>query len=97
LAANNFMYWELLRVACQRSLLTFDFGRSKVGSGSYFFKTQWNMQERPLPYQFYLVRRRKLPNFSPANPNFRFAIALWKRFPLSVTKTLGPALVRFFP
>src|SRR2546425_2697814 len=47
-AANNFMYWEVLRAACERGLRTFDFGRSKLGTGSYFFKTQWNMRKRPL-------------------------------------------------
>ncbi len=96
-AANNFLYWELIREACQRGLRTFDFGRSKVGSGSHFFKTQWSMEEKPLPYQYYLVRRKTLPNYSPANPRFKFAIALWKRAPLSLSKAIGPALVRLFP
>jgi FemAB-related protein (PEP-CTERM system-associated) len=95
--ANNFLYWELMREACQRGLRTYDFGRSKVGTGSHFFKTQWNMQEKPLPYQYYLVRRKALPNFSPANPRFKFAIALWKHVPLPMTKAIGPALVRLFP
>jgi FemAB-related protein (PEP-CTERM system-associated) len=94
---NNFMYWEVMRVACESGLRTFDFGRSKLGTGSYFFKTQWNMRERPLPYQFYLVRRKTLPNFSPANPSFKLATSIWKRIPLPVTKTLGPSLVRLFP
>jgi FemAB-related protein (PEP-CTERM system-associated) len=96
-AANNFMYWEVLRTACERGLRTFDFGRSKLGTGSYFFKTQWNMRTRPLPYQFYLVRRKNLPNFSPANPSFKLATSLWRRIPLPLTKTLGPSLVRLFP
>ena len=96
-AANNFMYWEVFRSACERGLKTFDFGRSKVGTGSYFFKTQWNMQERPLPYQFFLVRRKSMPNFSPVNPKFKLATDVWKRIPLPLTKALGPALVRLFP
>jgi FemAB-related protein (PEP-CTERM system-associated) len=96
-AANNFMYWEVFRSACERGLKTFDFGRSKLGTGSYFFKTQWNMRERPLPYQFFLVRRKDLPNFSPVNPKFKLATDIWKRIPLPLTKMLGPALVRLFP
>jgi FemAB-related protein (PEP-CTERM system-associated) len=96
-AANNYMYWEVLRSACERGLRSYDFGRSKLGTGSYFFKTQWSMRERPLPYQFYLVRRKNLPNFSPANPRFKLATEIWKRIPFSLTKTLGPALVRLFP
>lgn len=96
-AANNFMYWEMLRNACEEGLHTFDFGRSKLGTGSYFFKTQWNMRERPLPYQYYLVKGRRLPNFSPVNPRFKVATDVWKRIPLPITKALGPSLVRLFP
>jgi hypothetical protein len=83
--------------ALEAGVRQFDFGRSKLGSGSYAFKTQWNMRERPLPYQFFLVRRKNMPNFSPANPRFKFAISLWKALPLPVTRVLGPAMVRAFP
>jgi FemAB-related protein (PEP-CTERM system-associated) len=96
-AANNFMYWEVMRTALEAGIRHFDFGRSKLGSGSYTFKTQWNMQERPLPYQFFLVRRKSLPNFSPANPKFKLAISVWKSMPFALTKVLGPAVVHLFP
>ena len=96
-AANNFMYWEVMKRALEMGVRYFDFGRSKLGSGSYAFKTQWNMRERALPYQFALVRRRSLPNFSPANPKFKLAISVWKSMPFGLTKVLGPALVQLFP
>ncbi len=96
-AANNFMYWDVMTRAMQAGLRYFDFGRSKVGTGAYAFKTQWNMREHPLPYQFFLVRRKDMPNFSPANPRFQAAISLWKRIPLPLTKIVGPSLVRLFP
>ena len=32
LAANDFKYWELMRMACARGLKTFDYGRSKQGT-----------------------------------------------------------------
>src|SRR5262249_20417165 len=97
LAANNFMYYEVMRRAIEDGLKHFDFGRSKLGSGSYAFKTTWNMRERPLPYRFFLVRRKSLPNFSPANPKFKLAISLWRSLPFPVTKVVGPAIVRAFP
>ena len=96
-AANNFMYWELLESARQRGIRNFDFGRSKRDTGAYEFKSAWGMRERPLPYQFYLVRRKDMPDFSPANPRFNTAIELWKRIPFPVTKAIGPALVKLFP
>lgn len=97
LAANNFMYWEVMKRALEMGVRYYDFGRSKIGSGSYAFKTQWNMRERPLPYQFYLVRRKDMPNFSPANPKFKFFISAWRSMPFALTKMLGPALVQLFP
>jgi FemAB-related protein (PEP-CTERM system-associated) len=96
-AANNFMYWEVMKRALEMGIRHFDFGRSKLGSGSYTFKTQWNMRERPLPYQFALVRRTSLPNFSPANPKFKLAISIWKSMPFELTKVIGPAVVHLFP
>src|SRR5215472_4218692 len=39
LAANNFMYSELINWAGQRGFRTFDFGRSKKGTGSFAFKS----------------------------------------------------------
>lgn len=97
LAANNFMYWEVMRRAAEGGIRQYDFGRSKLGTGAHAFKTQWGMRERPLPYQFYLVRRKTMPNFSPANPRFRLGVNLWKRLPLGAANVLGPRLVRLFP
>ena len=96
-AANNFMYWEVMKQGIETGIRYFDFGRSKLGSGAYDFKTQWNMRERPLPYQFFLVRRKSMPNFSPANPKFKAAIAVWRAMPFALTKMIGPTVVKLFP
>jgi len=97
LAANNFMYWELIRRAGEQGFRTFDFGRSKKGTGAFAFKSQWNMNAEQLDYQVFLVKRKTVPNFSPVNPKFEMAIRLWQNLPLSVTKWLGPSAVRLFP
>ena len=97
LAANNFMYWEVMRRAVEQGIRYYDFGRSKLGTGAHAFKTQWGMRERPLPYQFYLVRRKTMPNFSPVNPKFRLGVNLWKRMPQKAANAIGPSLVRLFP
>jgi FemAB-related protein (PEP-CTERM system-associated) len=96
-AANNFMYWEIMRSAIEKGIRYYDFGRSKLNTGSHFFKTQWNMREYPLPYHFLLVRRAEKPNFSPANSRFRPAIDLWKRIPVPLAKLIGPQLIKLFP
>src|SRR5262249_9784069 len=56
LAANNFMYWTLMRDAALEGFRFFDFGRSKKGTGAFTFKTQWNMNIEELQYQILLVR-----------------------------------------
>jgi len=97
LAANNFMYWELMKSAINQGIRRFDFGRSKKNTGAYHFKSAWNMQVDPLKYQVFMVRRRNPPNFSPANPTFALATNLWSRMPLKATTWLGPHVVRWFP
>jgi FemAB-related protein (PEP-CTERM system-associated) len=96
-AANNFMYWQVMKRGMETGARFFDFGRSKLNTGAYAFKTQWNMRQRPLPYQFFLVRRKTMPNFSPENPKFEASIALWRAMPVGLTKMLGPKVIRWFP
>ena len=97
LAANNFMYWQLMKRAIESGLSVFDFGRSKKGTGAFAFKSQWNMNAEPLDYQVFLVRRKTTPNFSPVNPKFELATRLWKRMPFWLTLRVGPHVVRWFP
>lgn len=97
LGPNTFMYFEHLRWAGQSGLRLFDFGRSKKGTGVFEFKRHWNTVQRELPYEMLLIKRKSLPNFSPANPKFELAIRVWQRLPLIVTRLAGPALIRLFP
>ena len=97
LAANNFMYWELIKWAGEHGFQSFDFGRSKKGTGAFAFKSQWNMNTESLGYQVFLVNRKTVPNFSPVNPKFEMVIRLWQNLPFAVTKWLGPSAVRLFP
>lgn len=97
LAANNFMYAELMKIAAEEGLRKFDFGRSKKGTGAYAFKTQWNMDIEPLTYQVHLVLRKELPNFNPLNPKFELAARCWRKIPLGLATWAGPKIVKWFP
>jgi len=92
--AFDFMYWEVMRRACDRGLTLFDYGRSKVGTGSYSFKKNWGFTPQPLNYQYHLVRSREIPEVNPLNPKYRLFIALWKRLPIPVANRIGPLLSR---
>jgi FemAB-related protein (PEP-CTERM system-associated) len=94
---NNFMYWELMRSAAARGCSSFDFGRSKRGSGSYEFKRGWGMTETALPYNFLLLGAQSMPDLNPMNPKFKWLIETWKRLPLGFTKLIGPMIVKYLP
>lgn len=91
---NDFMYWELMRRASERGVRIFDYGRSKVDSGSYRFKKHWGFAPEPLFYEYYLVRAKTMPDISPVNPKYRSFIELWRRIPLPVARLIGPMLAR---
>lgn len=96
-AVNDFMYWELLCHAAKAGYRTFDFGRSREGTGAYNFKRHWGFEPMPLPYQYVLLDDSRMPNLSPSNPKMHFAVEAWKRMPLPLTKLVGPLLTRYLP
>ena len=95
LAANDFLYWEVMRRAAAEGIKVFDYGRSKRDTGSYRFKKHWGFEPEPLHYEYYLVRSKAMPNLSPTNPKYRLFIAVWKRLPLFLSRMLGPRLARY--
>ena len=94
LAANDFMYWEVMRRACERGCRLYDFGRSKQGTGAYDFKRYWGFEPKPLAYQFRLAAGRDIPDLNPLNPKLRAFVEVWKKLPLAVAERLGPPIVR---
>jgi hypothetical protein len=81
--------------AREKGCRLFDYGRSKKGTGAYDFKTYWGFEPEQLHYEYYLVKRKQMPNLSPTNPRFGKAIELWRRLPLKVTQVLGPPVAKY--
>lgn len=94
LAANVFVYWEVMRRACERGYRLFDFGRSKVGTGAFAFKKNWGFTPEPLHYQYKLLSGQDIPDQNPLNPKYRLLIAAWKKLPLPLANLIGPPIVR---
>ncbi|MEM9386302.1 MAG: FemAB family XrtA/PEP-CTERM system-associated protein [Pseudomonadota bacterium] len=95
LYANDFMYWSVMRDAARSAAVrVFDYGRSKVGTGSYDFKRHWGFEPTPLYYEYHLVRAKSMPNLSPTNPKYRLFISAWKRLPNALARRIGPLLAR---
>jgi FemAB-related protein (PEP-CTERM system-associated) len=93
-AGNDFMYWELMRRACERGYKTFDFGRSKRNTGSFDFKRNWGFEPQPLHYEYQLHRARAVPDHNPLNPKYRIFIDAWQKLPLPLANLIGPHIVR---
>ncbi|ADE16289.1 FemAB-related protein, PEP-CTERM system-associated [Nitrosococcus halophilus Nc 4] len=92
--ANDFMYWELMRRACERGLHVFDYGRSKLNTGSYRFKTHWGFEPQPLHYEYKLIKANKVPEKNPLNPRYRLFVEGWRRLPVPLTRWIGPWIAR---
>ena len=95
LAANDFMYWQLMRDARERGCRTFDFGRSKKGSGAFAFKCHWGFEPEALRYRVH-TDGAPLVERTTAAPHLRLLQQTWRRLPLPVTKWIGPFFLRRF-
>jgi len=90
LRANNLLYFALMRHAAERSCRTFDFGRSKVGTGAFAYKSNWGFAPTPLVY----ARNGRARDVNPLAPKRRLQTAVWKRLPLPVANRLGPIIAK---
>ena len=94
---NNFKCWELMKYGCENGYRYCDFGRSRIDSGSYHFKKNFGFTPETLYYQYYLIGRKDIPFVSPSNPKYHLPSKIWRRLPLSVTKIVGPKIVKNIP
>ena len=92
LAANDHMYWALMRRAVARGDHIFDFGRSKVDTGPFHFKRNWGFEPRPIVNLFRLRPGAGLPNINPTNSRYAFFIRAWRQLPLPVANLVSPVL-----
>jgi len=91
LRANDLMYYALMGHARARGCTTFDFGRSKVGTGAAAFKRNWGFEGRPLSYAVHGDAPRQI---NPLDPKYCAKIAAWKRLPLPLATLIGPWIAR---
>ncbi len=94
LHAFDLNYWRLIERACARGYTTYDFGRSKRGTGAFDYKTYWGFEPERLNYQVHLVRGTEMPEINPLNPKYHLMVEAWKRLPMPVANFLGPMIAR---
>lgn len=94
---NMILYWSSMEFACKNGYSVFDFGRSTPGEGTYNFKKQWGARPVQLYWHYWLKNGIPLPELNPKNPKYQTAIKIWKKLPVSLTKLIGPYIVKNLP
>ncbi len=94
LHANERMYFELMCHARRKGCARFDFGRSKIGSGPYYFKKNWGFPPEPLTYSTWSAPGREPRNVDPTDEHYSNVVALWKKLPLPLANMIGPWIAR---
>ena len=94
LRANERMYYELMLHARRKGCDTFDFGRSKTGSGPYSYKKNWGFEPQPLAYARWTAPGEKPRNIYPTSDAYSANIELWKKLPLAIANKVGPFIAK---
>lgn len=99
--ANTYLYWSLIQFSINQGLSKFSFGRSPKGSGTHEFKRRWGAVPHELPYNYICINS----NWEDYNNHHgehkgksrSLATDLWAKLPLSMTRHLGPRILRQLP
>jgi FemAB-related protein (PEP-CTERM system-associated) len=94
LRANERMYFELMDHARTRGCMTFDFGRSKAGSGPAAYKKNWGFEPAPLAYSRWTADGTPPRNTNPTSAKYRLMVDTWQKLPLWLANRLGPMISR---
>lgn len=90
LRANDVMYYALMNHARRRGCTRFDFGRSKVDSGAYFFKKNWGFEPEPLSYSIRTMDGSEPRDVNPNSAKYRSVVSAWQKLPLPIANMIGP-------
>jgi FemAB-related protein (PEP-CTERM system-associated) len=94
--ANMLLYWNLLARAVERGQAVFDFGRSSRDSPTFRFKKQWGAAPVAAAWQYHL-RSGGVRDMCADNPRYRRLVRIWQWLPVTLTRLVGPMIVRGIP
>ncbi|CAN5161834.1 FemAB family PEP-CTERM system-associated protein [soil metagenome] len=92
--SNEVLYFSLMRHARERGCDRFDFGRSKVGTGTAHYKANWGFPSEPLDYYVRALDGSEARNINPTAPQYQRKVELWKRLPAPLVDLVGPWIAR---
>ena len=93
-SASEMMYYQVMCHASRRGCARFNFGRSKVGTGTHAFKENWGFDPNPLVYAVRTADGAAPRSVNPLDPKYRLQVALWKKLPLPLANRIGPHIAR---
>ena len=94
LRANEIVYFELMNSARERGMTSFDFGRSKVGSGPAAYKKNWGFEPQPLSYAKWNAAGTAVRDTNPTSAKYTLMVNNWKKMPLWLANRVGPFISR---
>lgn len=91
LNGGSLLLWKSLERAAEEGYDTYEFGRTREGSGVYLFKKSFGGSKTWYEDLHYFPdRAAKLPN--PEDSKYELAREVWQRLPLRITRFLGPQI-----
>lgn len=91
LNGGSLLVWKSLERACERGHDTYEFGRTREGSGVYMFKKSFGGDKTWYDDLHYFPgSSRDLPH--PEKSKYEPIKRVWTRLPLPVTRVIGPQL-----
>ncbi len=93
--ANERMYYALMcHARAAKGCHSFDFGRSKAGTGPAAFKKNFGFTPSELHYAKRTIDGGAIRDINPLSPKYQMQIALWQKLPLPVANMIGPWISR---
>lgn len=96
--SNYQQYWGIIRYCFERDVKRFDLGRSRCASTHVAFKKKWGAVRKQACYNYQIINPRS--TYATVSKPSRlqvFGTEVWKRLPLSITRSIGPTLARYIP
>lgn len=88
------LFDETIRLACREGLRSYDFMRTRRGSGVHAHKAKWGGKESVIPYCFRRYRNGARTGLDPEESRFTLPRLLIKSSPLALLRAFGPAIRR---
>lgn len=94
---TDFGIWNAIKYGCENGYKYYDFGRSQKGSTNLEFKRRWSCESKELNYQYYLNKKKTVPNNTSSNPKRKTFAKLWSKTPEYVAKSVGQLVRKNIP